>query len=72
MAEINEVTASYTNDLPKGYKIVFNLHVIEGYSHEEIGKILGIKDSTSRSQLVKARRQLQQDIISVHKQRLAV
>lgn len=60
------------NDLPEGYKIVFNLHVIEGYSHEEIGKILGIQDSTSRSQLVKARRYLQNAIISVHKQRLAV
>jgi RNA polymerase sigma-70 factor (ECF subfamily) len=60
------------NELPEGYKIVFNLHIIEGYSHEEIAKILGIQDSTSRSQLVKARRYLQQQILSLHKQRLAV
>jgi RNA polymerase sigma factor (sigma-70 family) len=60
------------NELPDGYKLVFNLHVIEGYSHDEIAAMLGIQDSTSRSQLVKARRYLQQAIISVHKQRLAV
>ena len=60
------------NELPEGYKLVFNLHVIEGYSHDEIAAMLGIQDSTSRSQLVKARRYLQQAIISVHKQRLAV
>ena len=55
------------NRLPEGYKIVFNLHVIEGYSHEEIAAMLNIKDSTSRSQLVKARRFLQNEIIKLHK-----
>ena len=59
------------NRLPEGYKIVFNLHVIEGYSHEEIAAMLNIKDSTSRSQLVKARRFLQNEIIKLHK-RVAV
>ena len=58
--------------LPEGYRIVFNLHVIEGYSHEEIASMLGIKDSTSRSQLVKARRMLQTAIASVHKATMAV
>jgi RNA polymerase sigma factor (sigma-70 family) len=58
--------------LPEGYRIVFNLHVIEGYSHEEIASMLGIKDSTSRSQLVKARRMLQAAIASVHKTNMAV
>jgi RNA polymerase sigma factor (sigma-70 family) len=58
--------------LPEGYRLVFNLHVIEGYSHEEISLMLGIKDSTSRSQLVKARRLLQQSITSMHKTTIAV
>jgi RNA polymerase sigma factor (sigma-70 family) len=55
------------NRLPEGYKIVFNLHVIEGYSHEEIAEMLHIKDSTSRSQLVKARRFLQNEILKLQK-----
>jgi RNA polymerase sigma factor (sigma-70 family) len=54
-------------NLPEGYKVVFNLHVIEGYSHEEIAALLNIKDSTSRSQLVKARRFLQNEIIKLQK-----
>ena len=45
--------------LPEGYKAVFNLHAVEGYSHDEIGEQLGITPSTSRSQLTKARRLLQ-------------
>ncbi len=53
--------------LPDGYKLVFNLHVIEGYSHEEIAGMLNIKDSTSRSQLVKARRFLQNEIFKLQK-----
>lgn len=42
--------------LPDGYRIVFNMYVIEGYSHREISEKLDIQESTSRSQLVKARR----------------
>lgn len=41
--------------LPEGYRTVFNLYVIEGYSHKEISKKLSIGESTSRSQLTKAR-----------------
>jgi RNA polymerase sigma factor (sigma-70 family) len=44
--------------LPTGYKTVFNLYAIEGYSHEEIGTMLGIKASTSRSQYTRAREML--------------
>lgn len=58
--------------LPEGYRLVFNLYVIEGYSHEEIAHMLGIRDSTSRSQLVKARRLLQQAITALHKTTIAV
>lgn len=45
--------------LPDGYRTVFNLHVVEGYSHEEIAKMLNIQSSTSRTQLLKARKLLQ-------------
>ncbi len=48
--------------LPTGYRIVFNLYAIEGFSHKEIAENLGIGESTSRSQLVKARRILKQKV----------
>jgi RNA polymerase sigma factor (sigma-70 family) len=44
--------------LPAGYRTVFNLYVVEGYSHQEIAKELGISESTSKSQLLKARNRL--------------
>lgn len=49
--------------LPEGYRLVFKLYVIEGYTHAEIGSLLGISDGTSKSQLHKARLQLQQMLI---------
>ena len=45
--------------LTPAYRTVFNLYVIEGFSHREIGEQLGITESTSRSNLVKARMKLQ-------------
>jgi RNA polymerase sigma-70 factor (ECF subfamily) len=53
--------------LPDGYRLVFNLYAIEGFSHKEIAKMLNIQESTSRSQLVKARKMLQQQIIKLQK-----
>lgn len=53
--------------LPDGYRLVFNLNAIEGYSHKEIADMLGIQESTSRSQLVKARKMLQSMIIDLQK-----
>jgi RNA polymerase sigma-70 factor (ECF subfamily) len=52
-------------ELPEGYRTVFNLHVIDGYTHDEISVMLGIATVTSRSQLAKARKQLQQKIQSI-------
>src|SRR5688572_22701817 len=46
------------NQLPDGYRVVFNLYAVEGYSHREIGEKLGINEGTSRSQYAKARKQL--------------
>jgi RNA polymerase sigma-70 factor (ECF subfamily) len=47
--------ADLIRQLPPGYQAIFNLHAVEGYSHVEIGKILGITDGTSRSQYARAR-----------------
>jgi RNA polymerase sigma-70 factor (ECF subfamily) len=54
-------------ELPEGYRIVFNLYVMEGFSHDEIAAMLNIETVTSRSQLIKARRMLQKQILSHQK-----
>ncbi|MFN8251803.1 MAG: RNA polymerase sigma factor [Ferruginibacter sp.] len=46
---------SLVQQLPSGYQTIFNLHAVEGYSHVEIGALLGISDGTSRSQYARAR-----------------
>jgi RNA polymerase sigma factor (sigma-70 family) len=50
------------NDLAPGYKTIFNMHVIEGYSHKEIADILGITEGTSKSQLARAKGVLKKSI----------
>ena len=47
------------NALPTGYRIVFNMYAIDGYSHKEIADTLGISENTSKSQLSRARTYLQ-------------
>ncbi len=48
--------------LPPGFRTVFNMYVIEGYSHKEIAEILGVSETTSRTQLSRARIWLQNRI----------
>ena len=55
------------SNLPTGYRVVFNLYVLEGYSHSEIAEMLQINAGTSRSQLAKAKRTLQEQIRSQQK-----
>ncbi len=50
------------DNLPEGYRVVFVMFAIEGYKHSEIAQTLDISESTSKSQLFKARKQLQQAI----------
>jgi RNA polymerase sigma factor (sigma-70 family) len=50
--------------LSPAYRTVFNLYVIEGYSHREVGEALGISEGTSKSNLAKARAKLQKMILS--------
>lgn len=72
--EIADVPSGYCNDddvsyeveriktamgnLPEGYRVVLSLYLFEGYDHEEIGNILGISESTSRTQYMRAKQKL--------------
>jgi RNA polymerase sigma factor (sigma-70 family) len=47
--------AELIRQLPTGYQTIFNLHAVEGFTHVEIGKMLGINEGTSRSQYARAR-----------------
>ncbi len=68
IAEDNDVVSNYSaqeilkviQQLPPAYRAVFNLYAIEGYSHKEVADALGITESTSRSNLVKARVKLKE------------
>ena len=51
------------NQLPDGYRLVFNLYVIDGYKHEEIARLLQISETTSRSQLVRAKQKLREMLL---------
>jgi len=55
------------NELPDGYRTVFNLNIIEGYTHKEIGEMLGISENTSKSQLSRARASLQKRLKIIEK-----
>lgn len=67
-AEINDIDIlsaisakdlmSMVQAMPDGYRMVFNLYVLEGYIHKEIGEMLGINEGTSKSQLARARKYL--------------
>jgi len=69
----SEELLSMIQELPDGYRMVFNLNTIEGYSHKEIGEIMNISVNTSKSQLSRARNSLQKKInklISVEKENM--
>lgn len=52
-------------ELPAGYRIVFNLYAMDGYSHKEIADQLGISENTSKSQLSRARIFLQKRLLEL-------
>jgi RNA polymerase sigma-70 factor (ECF subfamily) len=56
--------------LSAGYRTVFNLYAIEGFTHKEIGEMLGISEGTSKSQMSRARLLLQKMIEDVSKKKL--
>lgn len=53
---------SLIDELPEGYRMVFLLYAVEGYKHPEIAETLGISEGTSKSQLFKARKVLQENL----------
>lgn len=55
---------SLIDSLPEGYKMVFVMYAVEGYKHSEIAKMLDINEGTSKSQLFKARKMLQEKLIN--------
>ena len=60
-----KVLLDIISKLPKGYKYVFNMYAIEGFSHKEIANSLGIEEASSRSQYAKAKKYLQQKLIEL-------
>lgn len=61
-SETTHALLQLIQELPLGYRTVFNLHAIEGYGHSEIAEMLNIDENTSRSQLSRARKQLQERV----------
>jgi len=50
--------------LPEGYRIVFSLYLLEGYDHKEIAEILGVTESTSKSQFLRAKQKIKEILMS--------
>lgn len=59
-------------ELPVGYRTIFNLYAIEGYSHKEIADTLGINENTSKSQLSRARKHLQSRLYELQEKELKI
>lgn len=59
--EVGEIQ-TLIDGLPEGYRLVFGLYALEGYKHSEIAEMLQISESTSKSQLFKARKRLQEEL----------
>src|SRR2546430_15535239 len=54
--------AQAIDELPHGYRTVFVMHDVEGYTHEEIGAALGVETGTSKAQLSRARARLRESL----------
>ncbi len=50
--------------LPEGYRVIFSLYLLEGYDHSEIAQIMGITESTSKSQFSRARQKLKEILVN--------
>ena len=67
-AEMNEKDIlNFIHQLPQGFRTVFNLFAIEGYSHKEIAEKLGVSEGTSKSQYARARKALQDMLMEEQK-----
>lgn len=61
----NDEIMQVLQSIPEDFRMVFNLVVIEGYSHREVGQILNIKEETSRTRLSRAKRILKDKLLSL-------
>ena len=57
-------------ELPEGYRMIFNMYAIEGFNHTEIGKKLNINPGTSKSQYARAKKLLQEKVNSMYKEKV--
>ena len=55
-----EMIIEALNELPDGYRIIFSLYLLEGYSHQEIAQILNISESTSKTQYLRAKKKIKE------------
>ena len=55
------------DQLPEMYKQVFNMYVIDGYNHREISKVIGLKESSSRAILTRAKKMIREKIFEIQK-----
>jgi RNA polymerase sigma-70 factor (ECF subfamily) len=60
--DLKREMAAAIDDLPPGYRMVFVMHDVEGYTHDEIGEALGIQPGTSKAQLFRARARLRESL----------
>jgi RNA polymerase sigma-70 factor (ECF subfamily) len=58
---------SVINNLPEGYKMVFNLYAVEGYKHKEIAELLNINENTSKSQYSRAKDKIKEALEQISK-----
>ncbi|MFZ2287172.1 MAG: sigma-70 family RNA polymerase sigma factor [Bacteroidales bacterium] len=61
------VIARAVEKLPDGYRVVLSLYLLEGYDHTEISQILGISESTSKTQYLRAKEKLKKILLSTHR-----
>jgi len=61
-----EILQKEIQTLPDGFRVVFNLYAIEGYTHKEIGEQLGISTGTSKSQFSRAKKLLQKKVTEIY------
>jgi RNA polymerase sigma-70 factor (ECF subfamily) len=73
-SELDQITVeevkSAINRLPDGYRTILSLVLLEGYDHEEVSDILGIKNVTSRTQFSRARLKLKELLIETRKRKM--
>ena len=69
---VNPAVSNTVVALPQHFKMVFNMYVIDEYSHKEIAQELGISEKTSTTRLFRARKLIQNELAVIMKKRMVV